>query len=97
MHRGRRRQTLHPRQLNPYPRQPLPIGAARAIECSAIVRHNVESHAQDVEKPHTGIAGCNEQALINASAIEYHDNAAADTEHRFPPRAARTAPVLPAS
>ena len=86
LHRGHRRQTLHSRQLNRYSQQPLPMGAARAVESSAIVRHNVESHAQDVEEPHTGIAGCNEQALINATAIEYHDNAAADTEHRFPPR-----------
>ena len=56
------------------------------VESTAIVRHNGESHAQDVEEPHTGIDGCNEHALINATAIEYHDNAAAETEHRFPPR-----------
>ena len=63
----------------------------------AIVRRYGGSHAQDVEKPHSGIAGCNEQALINAIAIEYHDNAAADMERRFPPRPARIAPGLPAS
>ena len=62
-----------------------------------IIRRYGESHAQDVEKPHGGIAGCNEQAIINATAIEYHDNAADDTEHRVPPRPARIAPGLPAS
>ena len=63
----------------------------------AVVRSHGESHAQDLERPHSGIAGCNEQGIINAAAIEYYDNAAADTERRFPPRPARTAPILPAS
>ena len=70
------------------------MGAACAVEPTATVRHNGESHAQDVEEPHTGIAGCNEQALINATAIECHDNAAADTEHRFPAATGEDRPGL---
>ena len=64
-------------------------GVARAVESPAIVRHYGENHAQDVEKLHSDIAGCNGQACIDATAIEYHDNAAADTEHLFLPRPAR--------
>ena len=62
----------------------------------AVVRSHGESHARGLTAASPDATSKNEQGIINAAAIKYYDNAA-DTERRFPPRPARTAPSLPAS